>query len=788
MTKPNTSCRPGRCSKYIYASLLLCLAVIIQLLFVYQFHDDQLSPPKRLNLTHEPDASSAIKRAKTDRCRQEFVQFVKDRRLQNSNEVTHEIVLKRTCPHDSESVQRVTRLGCSRQTIPSSNQSLYVSLEDNQTIDPESCKDYCFSFGHVYAAYNQASQKCYCADDDLINSMTLSSCDIFVGGEHKRREQLEWFRINGGIYNPNGKKVWRSTDNVNGEVRIAFLLSLHGRSLLQIRRLLKNIYSSRHIYYIHVDSREEYLFKELKTLQDKHNNILLSSQRFETIWGGTALLSMMINAMNDLSIYQWHYLINLSESDFLLKDLSDLETYLESNNQQSIYLKSHSMKGYNFVKKQGLNYDFYQCEGRVWRMGRRHLPKGIIYTGGSDWFGLPKRFCDYIIENKGQQDSLVNSLLQVFNFTLLPAESFFHTLAKNSEFCDNLVDNNLRITNWHRKQGCKCRHDDVVDWCGCSPRVYRWPDRQRLKQTTLNPSLFFSRKFDPTVSAGIIGFAETHLVHKVNVEAPIDTRYWLNVYQSPDEVLNGPYRAFSEFALAKTSSKFANFSHVKSIDVFFKEDQFVGLVYEYCGQQNLCNELMVSPKKTANLVKLDNGCFGAGLTLKSLEVNQGFDTNERLFRNFMPLDSQSDVVVHHVWLVEHNSTNSKDLRDAKFQWINPRGEMELVQDAKLRVSLKPSQLSLVHRLHKRKPMHSGLWKLRVNDGQRDCLDYQFLVFNGTSFGAQSISQAQFDEFYQVSHGCLEVNNSTDVTQQNNCEAHWSLKSRTKQFNSYNLTI
>ena len=37
-------------------------------------------------------------------------------------------------------------------------------------------------------------------------------------------------------------------------VRILFLLSLHGRSVRQVRRLFKAIYDSKHYYYIHVDS------------------------------------------------------------------------------------------------------------------------------------------------------------------------------------------------------------------------------------------------------------------------------------------------------------------------------------------------------------------------------------------------------------------------------------------------------------------------------------------------------------------------------------------------------
>jgi len=37
-------------------------------------------------------------------------------------------------------------------------------------------------------------------------------------------------------------------------IRIAFLLTLNGRAVRQVRRLLKTLYSEQHLYYIHIDS------------------------------------------------------------------------------------------------------------------------------------------------------------------------------------------------------------------------------------------------------------------------------------------------------------------------------------------------------------------------------------------------------------------------------------------------------------------------------------------------------------------------------------------------------
>lgn len=47
--------------------------------------------------------------------------------------------------------------------------------------------------------------------------------------------------------------------------------------------------------------------------------------------------------------------------------------------------------------------------------------------------------------------------------------------------CDTLVDNNLRVTNWNRKLGCKCQYKHIVDWCGCSPNDFKPQDLVRIQ-------------------------------------------------------------------------------------------------------------------------------------------------------------------------------------------------------------------------------------------------------------------------------------------------------------------
>lgn len=125
----------------------------------------------------------------------------------------------------------------------------------------------------------------------------------------------------------------------------------------------------------------------------------------------------------------------------------------------------------------------------------------MLWDGGSDWIGLHRNFIEYLADT---DDELVSGLKVVFKYTLLPAEvsartestvfrgrflnpcvdffqSFYHTVLRNSVMCDTFVDNNLHVTNWNRKLGCKCQYKNIVDWCGCSPNDFRLIDLEKLK-------------------------------------------------------------------------------------------------------------------------------------------------------------------------------------------------------------------------------------------------------------------------------------------------------------------
>ena len=142
---------------------------------------------------------------------------------------------------------------------------------------------------------------------------------------------------------------------IKDEVRVAYLFVVHGRSLRQIKRHLKWLYKSSDYFFFHVDSRSTYLYREIKELaRQSPKNIKVTSNRYATIWGGASLLKMMMSCMSEMRKMQWQmdFIINISESDYILKKPAEFKAFLAKSRGKN-FVKSHGTNTASFVKKQG---------------------------------------------------------------------------------------------------------------------------------------------------------------------------------------------------------------------------------------------------------------------------------------------------------------------------------------------------------------------------------------------------------------------------------------------------
>ena len=75
---------------------------------------------------------------------------------------------------------------------------------------------------------------------------------------------------------------------------------------------------------------------------------------------------------------------------------------------------------FRFLRKQGLDRLFTECDTHMWRLCSRSIPRGIRMDGGSDWFGLHRSFVrDTVLR---PNNTLVDGLKSYWTYALLPSE------------------------------------------------------------------------------------------------------------------------------------------------------------------------------------------------------------------------------------------------------------------------------------------------------------------------------------------------------------------------------
>jgi protein xylosyltransferase len=477
------------------------------------------------------EAVSAVTRATSRQCKQELVDLVCA--LEQGG--VYPTSLPRFCPSQVDAKLRGEHIGCYQDTFAKRLlQGHTVKLKE--TNGPAACVEVCSKYGFSFAGV-QYGVECFCGNSqpEAARELEDERCDMGCPGEEGETcgGYLTMEVLETGVRPLVPSKLGQAEAAAGPPVRIVYLLTVSGRAIRQVRRLIKRIYSPDHYILVHVDARQEFMHREVSKLAAVLPNLRMVQSRFSTIWGGASLLSMLLSALQELLAMEdwtdWDFVLNLSESDFPVKTQAELVTFLSAN-RGSNFVKSHGREQDKFIKKQGLDKTFHECDTHMWRLGGRSLPLGVQIDGGSDWICLNRDFARYVVRS---EDELVTGLKTLFSYTLLPAESFFHTVLRNSAYCTTYIDNNLHLTNWKRKQGCKCQYKAIVDWCGCSPNDFLAEDWLKLEGTKAR-QLFFARKFEAIVHQGVVNRVEAWVEGEAAVEAVSRDSYWQNVFHHED--------------------------------------------------------------------------------------------------------------------------------------------------------------------------------------------------------------------------------------------------------------
>ncbi|CAG5128244.1 unnamed protein product, partial [Candidula unifasciata] len=693
------------------------------------------------------EVSSAVKRAKTWQCKQEIA----DVYCQQQEGKLYNLDLTNYCPNRGK--DKGHYYGCYKDS--NSQRALdggFVDLPDNS---PQKCIEHCYRSGQKYAGL-QYGKECWCGSSYGKHGSKLEEAHCFTKCPGNASETCGAYLTN-KIYGTGVQAVIRHNaplehahlNKTTLRIKIVFVLTVSGRAVRQVARLLRIIYSPDHFYYIHVDKRQEYMYRELLPLEQCFSNVMLTRHRFSTIWGGASLLqahlSFLRELFDDKPAWNWDYYINLSESDYPIKSLSQLVDFLTAYKGLN-FLRSFGKNVPRFIKKQGMDQTFHECENHLWRVSERPLPRGIVFDGGSDWIGLWWEFAHYSLYSK---DPLVTGLKQYYKYSLLPVESFFHMVLQNSVFCTQSVDNNLHLTNWRRKQGCKCQYRHIVDWCGCSPNDIKISDIERLLHYETKP-VFFARKFEAIVDQEVINTLDRNFHGFLYPGLSSLSSYWQNAYHHLDKdtkvrdadltIYSSVIRQAMDQLAESDPSCTLKPEKVLEAHIYNQADHFHGLLVlssVLLKETNMSTMLEVHVEQKHYYTVVDAKASSGRLL--SLEVGSDFDMKEQIFRNYGSLlGPYDDISLRHEWSPGTELTVS-------IAWVDPTNEIAASYDIVI-----PNE----HHIGTQKPvlfrpLRPGIWKA--------C----FLITPLTFFNNKPISTA---EILRSHKGPLGLYTSTNFTE------------------------
>ena len=512
----------------------------------------------------------------------------------------------------------------------------------------------------------------------------------------------------------------------------------------QVKRLLKRIYYEQNFYLIHVDSRQDLMHRELSAIVETFpGNVRMVKNRRPGIWGGVSVLEMLIASMEELlrmDDWKWDFVLNLSESDYPVKSNEALRAYLGANRGRN-FVKSHGREPSAFVKKQGLDRAFVECDGHMWRLGPREVQRGIQVDGGSDWVTLNSEFADYVVNGR---DETISGLREYFKYTLLPAEAFFHMALRNTRFCSTAVNNNLHLTNWKRKQGCKCQHKAIVDWCGCSPNDFLPEDREKLNKTARRDDIFFARKFEPVISQESVDFLDGWISSgDPNADfgdVPGWKSYWQNIFHHLDrspaprsEVISlGLILAQLTLDTSQVLPKGKRLKELREITLYKKEDVFRGVLVRF-----VVDDIDVELESHVE-IRPTRGMIWNPREI-AVSIGTDYDPKEVLFRNFFAaIGPLSDPVLLY---------ESEDGDAAEFDviWFDPVGDIAAVDHISLENGTGRVEETIKPSLPK--PLAPGRWMATiVNSSDNDIvLIVPFLVTPNVQNGSENAGPVEGDQ-------------------------------------------
>jgi hypothetical protein len=264
-------------------------------------------------------------------------------------------------------------------------------------------------------------------------------------------------------------------------MKIAHIILAHAQPG-QLQRLVRKLSHPDADCYIHIDAKSNIAeFSTLQNMPDVH----FIKKRVKVTWGSYSMVQATLNAFEQIiaSGIQYDYINLLSGQDYPLNEASFIHQYfaLHTGKQfmefYSIYDTWHEAIP-RIAKYHLINYDVpgkYKLEQVVNKlMPVRRMPLRLEPVGRSQWFTITLPAVKYIMRYLQDYPEVVC----FFKLTWAPDEFIFQTILYNSDFKQDMVNDNLRYIDWSEAKP--------------SPKTLTVTDIPLLKQT----ECLFARKIN----------------------------------------------------------------------------------------------------------------------------------------------------------------------------------------------------------------------------------------------------------------------------------------------------
>lgn len=285
--------------------------------------------------------------------------------------------------------------------------------------------------------------------------------------------------------------------------RTAYILQVH-KNPEQINKFIKQLISGELAdVYVHIDKKNYKLIYE-KIIKSPYVKILEKS--IDCNWGDISQVDATILLLEEVlaSKKKYDFICLRSGQDLLVKN--GLKEYLIQYKDR-IFLNHSKINdedlGFMMIKWPEISRKRYTTAHpiRIFRRvllslyrhkvnifpNTKTLPKGYSFYKGSQWFSIPFYVAEYIIDFL----KINNEYYDFFKNSLVPDESFFHTIIMNSPYRGNVVNNNLFFMKW----------GEILSERN-SPQDLSFVDTKEIEDS----ECFFARKFNEEKDKRVISY------------------------------------------------------------------------------------------------------------------------------------------------------------------------------------------------------------------------------------------------------------------------------------------